>query len=513
MKVLAVSATLLPVSSPQKISSSSDKNQIVAHELRNNLMDYHYGRSLVSGRSVSFKSNPNSAIFDLSKKVSSTFRSLKSDDILILGQDISIAKKDLKDSINLLKDVVGRFIFIEDKQFANTVFMKKNIEGFDEIGNLSKTPLFIKRLTTKDELVFLNRGETGILLDEDYVHVKNPEYGFKLETFTETKIADLPEGSVKQFDVSASKKSNVAEINSKNLDKIGPETTINPAKQITFKDIGGQEDALATIKQKIIFQLKYPNFFKNNKMEGIRSALFIGPPGNGKTLAALATANEAGVPFYSLNGQLLEGKYVGESAENIHAYYENARKNQPCIIFFDEMDAIFKKRTGEYPYLDQSVNMHLDEISRLEKENSQVFLLGATNHPEIMDEAVLRNGRFGTKIEFKSPDTAEKCKAVLTVHMRDVNIEDFDIDEFSRHMLKSKFSNADIAAVVAEAKMQTIERQGIFEAMSNGTFKDDSDFKLIIKGEDFNSALEKLTAQKDIVGSYSQAKIVKGFAA
>lgn len=511
MQVLAVSQNLLRSNSPQKnILKDNPKG---AYLQNNILVDSNYGRSLVATKKVSFKGLSSYALFDLSGKVSTAFNSLRIDDLLVVGKDFDIAKKELKESINLFKDVVGQFIFIQDKKFSNTIFMKKSLLGFDEVGNLSERPLFLLREDkgTKNSLFLLKKGEASYLLDNDYVHVKAPEYGFRLKSSLNDEIYEIPDEAVKKFDFSASKKKNVGQINVKNLESIVFKETDAPEAKITFSDIGGQEDAISEIKQKIIFQLKYPNFFKNNKFQGIRSVLFVGPPGNGKSLAAVATANEAGVPFYNLNPQLLEGKYVGESAENIHNYYENVKNNQPCIIFFDEMDAIFKKRTGEHPYLDQSVNMHLDEISKLEKENAQVFLLGATNHPEIMDEAVLRNGRFGTKIEFKPPDTVEKCKAVLSIHIKNANIEDFDIDKFSKELLASKVNNADITAVVAEAKMNSAVRQGVFEAMAEGTFIDNPLFKLVINGEDFDAALKKINAQKSLVEGYSKTKVIRGF--
>lgn len=511
MQVLSVSSSLLSKDNQRSSRSKIANNSTVTYPQNNNLVDMNYGRSLINNR-VSFKGNPGSMVLDLSKKASAAFNSLRSDDLLVVGKDLKTAKKDLKESISLVKDVVNKFIFIEDERFVNTIAIKRNFEGFDELSNLSETPLFVQR-EGKEGLFFLQKGETAFMVNQDYIHVKKPEYGFTIDAATKETLADFPEGIIKQFDVSKSKKWNVLEINAKNLDSLGVEEVANPATKITFKDVGGQDDAIEEIKKKILFQLKYPNFFKNNKMEGIHSALFVGPPGNGKTLAALATANEAGVPFYSLNAQLLEGKYIGESAENIHQYYENARKNQPCIIFFDEIDAIFKKRTGDHPYLDQSVNMHLDEISRLEKENSQVFLLGATNHPEIMDEGVLRNGRFGTKIEFKSPDTPEKCKSVLLIHTRGTNTANLDVDKFSEKLLKANFSNSDIAATVIEAKMNSIARQGIFDAMGDGTFKDYPDFRLIVKGEDFDKALENLSANKKLVENYSGIKKPIGFTA
>lgn len=513
MPVLAVGANLFSPNKQQKNYTNSVLNTckpIDIHE-NNNLIDMNYGRSLVKGNEITFKgSSPE--VIDLTKKVSSAFGVLSDKDVLLVGKSFEEAKECLKGSIGLFKDLIKSILFIEDPQLKTTIALRTGKDGIDEIINLKDPLIFIKHLT--DTQIFsLKKGEVSVLEDGDYISTRRPEYGFSIDFGENTESFDnLPKGAVQLFDLTKANERSVSEINAKNLTRLS-EVERSPKRIITFADVGGQEEAIAEIKTKLLYPIRYPNFFSNSKLSGIHSALFIGPPGNGKTLAAEAFGNEAGITFLNVSGQLLEGPLVGASAHNIHDYYELAKRIQPCILFFDEIDAILGKRTGGvHRYADQSVNMHLDEMSKLEKEGADIFLLGATNHPELMDEAALRNGRLGTKIEFKNPDTVEKCKTIFGIHSNGLNIQGLNVDEFARKLLKADFSGADIASVVKEAIMQSIERQGIFKAMDNWTFKDDPSFKFIVTEQDFNTALEKLSSQMKLVAKYSKTKRVRGFA-
>lgn len=153
--------------------------------------------------------------------------------------------------------------------------------------------------------------------------------------------------------------------------------------------------------------------------------------------------------------------------------------------------------------------MYYDELSKLEKENAQVFLMAATNHPEQMDVAALR--RFDTKIEFTNLDTPERCKAVFDIHTRNRDIMNLDSDSFMKKLVKAEVSGDNIANLVINAQLNATERLGIFEQMEKGTFKDNPDFKLTLLGEDFEKALEKLLAQRKMVGTYSKEKVIGGF--
>lgn len=474
------------------------------------LVDYNYGKSLIKCSSVSFGANAFSGVEKLSKNVSIVANNMTVDDVLLIGKDFDMAKKALKESVLLFQNVIKKMTFIKDESLENVIAIKKNQYGNNKIINLGDTPIILQHFDSKENRV-LKRNGLAIVFDNNIVTVENSNTGFFIDKEEKGKITDIPSDLIKQVDFSTQTKNDVHNINLRILGQLDiKEASEKAVKKITFADVGGQDEAIEQIQDEILLPMKYPNFF-SDKVGGLHSALFVGPPGNGKSLAAQALSNEAGVPFYNMNGQLLEGKYVGDSAHNIHDYYEKARANQPCILFFDEADAIFGKRNGEHTYADKSVNMHLDEISKLEKENAQVYIIAATNHPELMDEGAIRNGRFEIKVEFKNPDTVDKCKSVFTKHTKLSNIEGLDIDDFAKKLLKANLSGVDIASVVKQATKESIKRQGIFESMQKGTFNDDPAFKLVITGDDFNKALEKIIAQKQMVKSYSKEREMKSF--
>ncbi len=506
MQISAINATTGMFKSNYK-NNGLQSNPIAKNEVKQNneLLDTNYGSLLVKhSPRVAFG---NSA--ELSKKAAKAYAYMQNNDLLIIGASIAAAKTALEGSLGQIKDIIQSAFIVKDDELRNPVAIRKT-NGFDQIINLGKENLYIQRNNKEEafggDFFFLKPGEAGVSTSNDYIFVKKPEFGFTLDK-TPIKEFDAIEDSFDIIDLSIDKQKDIEEINKKNLTKLKVEEDKEKVQTLKLSDVGGQDEAVAELKKKVLYPIKYPNFFDNN-LQGFNSALLVGPPGTGKTLAAQALANEAGIPFYKMNGQLLEGKYVGESAHNIDAYYEMAKANQPCIIFFDEADAIFGKRTGEHKYADDSVNMHLDKISELEKENAKVFLLAATNHPSLIDEGVLRNGRFGTKIEFKAPDTVEKCNAIFDIHTKKLTLENVDKNALSQKMLDAKFNGADIAALATEAKYQAIERQGIFEAMDNGTFNDSPDFKLVITGEDMNKALDKLIANKQTIKDYSKGEML-----
>lgn len=509
MPVLAVTSNLFQTNKKQNSPTNYINNTPITNDYKqsNNLFDINHSYFLTKKNNISFRGNQSEMLIDLTKKVSVAFNSLKDDHLLVVGNDIERTREVLKKHVKKIKTIITKVLFVQDTKFKSTIAIKKNVDGgFDELMNLEDVAVFFKRLGEPDSVApKLKEGEKTRIMFSDYICTGHPEYGFYIDSHDPTAIDDLPKDVIQKFDLSGMKNKGIAEINAKNIDVLRDvNVSVNPVKSITFADVAGQDLAIAEIKSKILYPLKYPNFFINNQIGNIHSAMFIGSPGNGKSLAAQALANEAGVPFYNMNGQLLEGMYIGESAHNIHKYYEEARKNQPCIIFFDEADAIFGKRRGVHQYADQSVNVHLDELSQLEKENAQVFVIAATNHPELIDEGALRNGRFATKIEFKNPDTIEKCRNILGVHTRLTAIDGLDRDAFSASLLDANFSGADIAAVVAEAKMLSTARQGIFDAMAKGTFIDDPEFRLTIIGKDFNAAFDSINSQKKILAEYEK---------
>ncbi len=447
---------------------------------------------------ISFSGNPIPINMNLSKKLSVALNLMDNESVMLIGKNLDKAKKELKDSVNLFPSVIKKILFIQENDANSTFAIRIGSNGMERLVNIGEKTAFIKSQAAEDGSIAVKKGAEAALMDDDEIRCGSTK--FKIMYNSIEDFSQIRQKSIQEIDLSELNKIDIKMLNLRTLEKSMKNTP--QKKGVMFSDVGGQDEAIEEIRQKILRPVKYPNFFKS--MSNTRSALFVGPPGNAKTLTAKALANEAGIPFYDLNGQLLEGSLVGESAEKINAYYKNAKNNQPCIIFFDEIEAILGKRSGKHKYADDSVNMHLDEISKLEKENALVYLIGATNRPELIDDAALRAGRFGTKIEFKNPDTTKKCKDVFSKHINPDEIEDFDFDNLAQKMIDANFSGADIAESVSNAKMNAIGRLKIFEAMDNGTFKDDPDFKLVLKGEDFDKALERKIKDKELVEKYAK---------
>lgn len=509
MPILAVGPSVFQ----KKLNQKADKNYVsggqnLASSQMDFLNDYGYGRSMVKNNGVSFKGAPGTLVADLSKKVSAVFNSLGMNDILLVGKDLNTAKTQLRDSVGALKTVVKKIVFIPDEKITNSILIKKSIEGYDEVRNLSETPLYVSGGTRKQP-VFLKKGEATFFMDEDYVFAKNPEYGFKVTASEKSGITDFPQEAIQQFDVGDESVKAINELNSKNVAKLGLVSQNIDTHKVTFEDVGGQDPAIEEIRKSILFQVKHPAFFAKNKIPSSKGSLFVGPPGNGKSLAAKALSNEAGVNYMDVDGQMFRTKWYGESGHNIHGFYEELRKNQPCVAFLDEADAIFRARSEDSPFTSDDLNVHLREITKLAEDNAQVYLVAATNRPELIDPAILR--RFRTKIEFTNLDSVERCQAVFDIHSKGVKIDDFDKAKFMNELKKADCSGDDVANVVLEAKSASMERQGVFETMRNGTFADSPDFELVLTGEDFEKSLKRLLDQRKLVAGYSKEFVIKPF--
>lgn len=247
-------------------------------------------------------------------------------------------------------------------------------------------------------------------------------------------------------------------------------------------------------KKSVIYPLKYPKAFKVMN----HGVMLVGGPGTGKSLLAEAVANESGASFIKLNGLEMESKWVGESEENWRVLFASAKENQPSIIFIDEIDAVAKQREGSTTsrHDDKVVNQLLTLMSDLEKDGDNIFVIGATNKDDLLDEALVRSGRFGKMISVPNPDL-EGCRMIFDIHSKDKKLsDDFDRDLFSKKLYDAGVNGADIAAVVEDAQTNAYLRNGIFDKMENGTFDYSDIEELTIEPEDFEFALDALKAQK-----------------
>jgi len=230
-------------------------------------------------------------------------------------------------------------------------------------------------------------------------------------------------------------------------------------KKATFKDVAGAEEAKEEL-QEIIEFLKDPQKFQKLGGRIPKGVLLVGPPGTGKTLLARAIAGEANVPFFSISGSDFVEMFVGVGASRVRDLFEQGKKNAPCIIFIDEIDAVGRHRGaglgGGHDEREQTLNALLVEMDGFES-NEGVILIAATNRPDVLDPALLRPGRFDRRVVVARPDVKGR-EEILRVHTRKVPLnDDVDLSVIARGT--PGFSGADLANLVNEAALWAA-RQG-----------------------------------------------------
>jgi transitional endoplasmic reticulum ATPase len=225
--------------------------------------------------------------------------------------------------------------------------------------------------------------------------------------------------------------------------------------KVRWEDVGGLEKVKEQLKETIEWSLKYPALFKETGVSPPKGILLYGPPGCGKTLLAKAIANESGVNFITVKGPELLNKYVGESERGVRKVFQRARQVAPTIIFFDELDSLVPKRGQDFgsDVTEKVVAQLLTEIDGV-SELKDVMVIGSTNRPDLLDEALMRPGRLDKIIYVPFPD-AETAKRIFQVHMKGMNLaDDAKAEELAK--LAENYSGADIAAVCREAGMNSI---------------------------------------------------------
>ncbi len=228
--------------------------------------------------------------------------------------------------------------------------------------------------------------------------------------------------------------------------------------RVTFEDVAGVDEAKEDL-QEIVEFLKDPHKFQRLGGKIPKGALLIGPPGTGKTLLARAIAGEANVPFFTISGSDFVEMFVGVGASRVRDMFEQAKKNAPCIIFIDEIDAVGRHRGaglgGGNDEREQTLNQLLVEMDGFEA-NEGVILIAATNRPDVLDPALLRPGRFDRQIVVPNPDITGR-EQILKVHMRNVPLGP-DVDPRVIARGTPGFSGADLANLVNEAALLAARR-------------------------------------------------------
>lgn len=241
----------------------------------------------------------------------------------------------------------------------------------------------------------------------------------------------------------------------------------NQNKRVTFKDVAGVEEAKEEL-QEIIEFLKEPQKFQKLGGRIPKGVLMMGPPGTGKTLLARAIAGEANVPFFSISGSDFVEMFVGVGASRVRDLFEQGKKNAPCIIFIDEIDAVGRHRGaglgGGHDEREQTLNQLLVEMDGFES-NDGVILMASTNRPDVLDPALLRPGRFDRRVVVNRPDVKGR-EGILSVHTRKIPLgDDVDVSVISRGT--PGFTGADLANLVNEAALNAARHNRKVVSMSD----------------------------------------------
>ncbi|WP_423751241.1 proteasome-activating nucleotidase Pan1 [Salinirarus marinus] len=257
---------------------------------------------------------------------------------------------------------------------------------------------------------------------------------------------------------------------------------VEHSPDVSYQDIGGLESQMQEVRETVEMPLEHPGMFEDVGIDPPSGVLLHGPPGTGKTMLAKAVANETDATFIKMAGSELVHKFIGEGAKLVRDLFEVARENEPAVLFIDEIDAIASKRTDSKTSGDAEVQRTMMQLlSEMDgfDERGEIRIIAATNRFDMLDEAILRPGRFDRLIEVPKPDEDGR-EIIFQIHTRNMNVAD-DVDFDVLASMAEDASGADIKAVCTEAGMFAIR-----------------DDRTEIYMRDFVEAWEKLTADGNV---------------
>jgi transitional endoplasmic reticulum ATPase len=270
---------------------------------------------------------------------------------------------------------------------------------------------------------------------------------------------------------------------------VQPEDTQVP--QVTYEDIGGLSKELQKIREMVELPMKSPDLFKRLGIEPPKGVFLRGPPGTGKTLIAKAVANESGANFQAINGPEIMSKFYGESEQKLREVFEQAEKNAPSIIFIDEIDSIAPKRAEVTGEVERRVVAQLLSLMDGLEGRGQVIVIGATNRPDDVDEALRRPGRFDREIHIGIPDRQGRLE-ILQIHTRGMPLEE-DLELGRLADVTHGFVGADLESLAREAAMHALRRVLPHVDPETGDIPADILNDLYVTHEDFEAAMSEVS--------------------
>lgn len=438
--------------------------------------------------------------YPLDKKLAYMFDNFTSSDLIAVGKSSEEVKVGITKAIEEFGNIIKRILFV--KHGGISVPMVFGIQDGEDIycTNIGEKDLTIATGSIADtvepnDTYFIDQGDViinnnvNISIDmygefteagedmEDVELLSNPE------NFA-TKVFDLAETQRNKI-VSANKAAFATMLNAEELEK----DKGAKVKKLTFNDVGGMDKTIEALKRSIKYPIQFPFAYENVSLN--RGVLLYGKPGTGKTLLAEALAGECDAKFMKICGTDFETKWVGETERKWRELFDEAKKNQPSIIFVDEFDAVVKERgrSENSSNADKVVNQILSLMSDLEKSSDNVFIIATTNKPETIDSAIMRTGRFGKKIEIPVPDR-NGLDAIFSIHTRGKQLDpNINKEKLLDSFLSRSFTGADIKHVVNEAHTNSWTRAGVYEKMEAGTLTPEDMVSVAITEEDLELAI------------------------
>lgn len=485
------------------LSNMNYTPQIVQND---NLVDFNYGKTLLNINKLAFKGSTEVVKMSLTRKISAVFKSLDSNDILLIGKDFSEAKDcwiGIKNKfIGTKKDIY----FIKDKRMSGNVAIRKTKGNEGHILNIDEKAFWVD-YNKENKLFLLKQGEKSIIRESDKILGSESEFSFTINPKVEDTIDDIPNEFIKKFDAKTFQDD---EMNNISAEKLEPGVILGTSKknEVTFADVGGQDNAIATLKRDLINPVKNPEAFPGGVEHGI---IAYGPPGTGKTLLARALANELNINFVRIDAPAIKEKWVGGPDETIRRMIESERKKQtPTLIFIDEVDSIAKDRGSHEGGMHNNVVEQLLTIATQIKDNNEpVYLYMATNRIDLLDTALTRPGRAGVHIFVGPPDSVDGCEKIFSIHAKklinDIKISDkVNTKSLANELFNLKATGAEIEQIVVNTRAEAYERCGIIEKMNNNAFKKTDLDTVKIEPEDFSAAINKVLLQREKEKEYTK---------